>query len=95
MAVRGYSQPARGFKGKALTCTARLFIAGWAIRNIAGLIATIPIFTAMIHAGGTPMAIWIAACSVAGVALNIGVPWLVYRRTVAWLSASEAGPASS
>lgn len=80
MATASYPQPALGFKAKLITWSVRLFMAGWAIRNIVGLIATIPIFTAMIEAGGTLMAIWVGLCSLAGVALNIGLPWLAYRK---------------
>lgn len=59
---------------------AALFIAGWAARNVIALIATIPVFAEMIEMGGTPMAIWIAFCGLAGIALSVLVPWIAYRK---------------
>lgn len=64
---------------------ARLFIVGWAVRNVIGLIAIVPIFAELIRQGGTLMAIWIGVCSLAGVALNIALPALAYRKIKARL----------
>lgn len=63
-----------------LTIAARLFIVGWAIRNVLGLIAVIPIFAKMIELGGAPMAVWLAFCSVVGLALNILIPAFAYAK---------------
>ena len=65
---------------RAIELGAKLFFVGWAARNVIGLIAVIPVFGAMIEAGGAPMAIWIAVCSIAGAALNIIVPMLALRK---------------
>lgn len=71
---------------KLLDLAAKLFIVGWAIRNVIGVLAVIPVFTKMIEMGGTPMAIWLAFCSVAGIALNILLPTLAYRKLRAKLA---------
>jgi hypothetical protein len=71
---------------RAFDLAARLFILGWAVRNVIGLIAVVPIFAELIRQGGTLMAIWIGVCSLAGVALNIALPTLAYRKIRARLA---------
>ncbi|MEL1251008.1 hypothetical protein [Aurantiacibacter gilvus] len=42
--------------------------------EIRGLILTAPVFYGLYQAGGTPMAIWIAICSLGGIVLSVVVP---------------------
>lgn len=70
---------------RILDWSARLFIVGWAVRNVIGALAVVPIFAELIRQGGTPMAIWIAICALAGVVLNIAVPTIAYRKIKARL----------
>ncbi len=44
--------------------------------EVRGLILTAPVFYGLYQAGGTLMAIWIAFCSLAGIALSVMVPLL-------------------
>lgn len=48
--------------------------------EVRGLILTAPVFYGLYQAGGTLMAIWIAFCSLAGIALSVAVPLLAASR---------------
>ena len=48
--------------------------------EIRGLVLAGPVLYAMYAAGGTLMAIWIAVCSLAGIALSIVGPLFVGRK---------------
>lgn len=47
------------------------------VNEVRGLILAGPLLVAMYQAGGSLMAIWLAVCSLAGIALSVGGPvWL-------------------
>ena len=48
--------------------------------EIRGLVLAAPVLYGMYAAGGTLMAIWIAVCSLAGIALSILGPLFVARK---------------
>ncbi|MBV1689355.1 hypothetical protein KRR38_17170 [Novosphingobium sp. G106] len=48
--------------------------------EIRGLLLAGPVLYAMYQAGGTLMAIWLAFCSLAGIALSVIVPLVVAKR---------------
>lgn len=48
--------------------------------EIRGLILAGPVLYGLYEAGGTAMAIWLAFCSLAGIALSVFVPLLVARK---------------
>ena len=48
--------------------------------EIRGLVLTVPVFYGLYTAGGTAMAIWLAFCSLGGVALSVIVPLFVARK---------------
>jgi hypothetical protein len=48
--------------------------------EIRGLALAAPVLYAMYAAGGTLMAIWVGVCSLAGIALTVGVPLFVGRK---------------
>ena len=56
---------------------------GWLIiaaNEIRGLVMAVPVFYSLWLSGGTWMAIYLAACSLAGIAVTVAVPWFVMRR---------------
>lgn len=48
--------------------------------EVRGLILAGPVLYAMYEAGGTAMAIWLAFCSLAGIALSVFGPLFVARK---------------
>lgn len=48
--------------------------------EVRGVILAGPVLYGMYEAGGTAMAIWLAACSLAGIALSVIGPLLVARK---------------
>jgi ABC-type sulfate transport system permease component len=48
--------------------------------EVRGLILAAPVLIALWNSGGTLMAIWLAFCSLAGIALSVAVPWWIARR---------------
>ena len=48
--------------------------------EIRGLMLAGPVLYAMYQAGGTAMAIWLAFCSLAGIALSVLAPLVVARK---------------
>jgi hypothetical protein len=50
--------------------------------EVRGLILAAPVLIALWNSGGTLMAVWIAFCSLAGIALSVAVPWWIARRLV-------------
>ena len=48
--------------------------------EIRGLILAGPVIYGMYEAGGTAMAIWLAFCSLAGIALSVFAPLVVARK---------------
>lgn len=48
--------------------------------EIRGILMAAPLFYSVYEAGGTPAAIWIGVCALAGVALSVIVPLFVARR---------------
>lgn len=51
-----------------------------AANEIRGLILTAPVFYEMYKAGGTPAAIWLGVCALAGIALSVAVPLLIAKK---------------
>ena len=48
--------------------------------EIRGILLTAPVFYALYAAGGTAMALWLAFCSLSGIALSLVVPLFMARR---------------
>ena len=48
--------------------------------EIRGFILAGPVLYGLYQAGGTAMAIWLAFCSLAGIALSVFVPLLIARK---------------
>lgn len=48
--------------------------------EVRGLVLAGPVLYAMYEAGGTAMAIWLAFCSLAGIALSVVAPIFVARK---------------
>lgn len=48
--------------------------------EIRGMIMVLPVMAALYHSGGDLMAIWIAFCSLAGIALSVIVPLFLARK---------------
>ena len=48
--------------------------------EVRGLILAGPVLYGMYQAGGTAMAIWLAFCSLAGIALSVFAPLFVARK---------------
>ena len=55
-------------------------LAALVANEVRGLILAGPVLYALYEAGGTAMAIWIAFCSLAGIALSVVVPLLLARK---------------
>lgn len=50
------------------------------VNEIRGLILAGPVLYGLYQAGGTAMAIWLAFCSLSGIALSVFVPMFVARK---------------
>lgn len=48
--------------------------------EVRGIILTAPVFYGLYQAGGTLMAIWMAICSLGGIALSVVVPLFAARK---------------
>lgn len=48
--------------------------------EVRGLVLTVPVFYGLYEAGGTPMAVWLGVCSLAGIALSVVAPLLVAKK---------------
>ncbi|HEY0629160.1 MAG TPA: hypothetical protein VGD23_07505 [Sphingomicrobium sp.] len=55
-------------------------IAALVANEIRGLILAGPVLYGLYQAGGTAMAVWVAFCSLAGIALSVFVPLILARR---------------
>jgi len=55
-------------------------LAALVANEVRGLILAGPVLYGMYQAGGTAMAIWLALCSLAGIALSVFGPLLVARK---------------
>jgi heme exporter protein D len=61
--------------------------------EIRGLILAAPVFYGLYAAGGTAMALWLAFCSLSGIALSVVVPLFMARRVQQLLHRRKARPA--
>lgn len=62
---------------KIATVLAKLGVVLLVANEVRGLILAVPVFYTLWHSGGTLMALWLAFCSLAGIALSVVVPlWL-------------------
>lgn len=55
-------------------------LAALVANEVRGLVLAGPVLYAMYEAGGTAMAIWLAFCSLAGIALSVVAPIFVARK---------------
>ena len=55
-------------------------LAALVANEVRGLILAGPVLYGLYEAGGTAMAMWLAFCSLAGIAMSIFVPLLVARK---------------
>ena len=55
-------------------------LAALVANEIRGLILAGPVLYGLYQAGGTAMAVWVAFCSLAGIALSVFVPLFVARK---------------
>ncbi|SEH20087.1 hypothetical protein SAMN05428974_3833 [Sphingopyxis sp. YR583] len=74
--IADMTQTLSSFVGLALKAGAVLLV----LNEVRGLILAVPVLFAMYEAGGTWMAIWIALCSLGGIALSVVVPLIVARK---------------
>jgi hypothetical protein len=58
----------------------KMGLAALVANEVRGLILAGPVLYGMYHAGGTAMAIWVAFCSLAGIALSVFGPLFVARK---------------
>jgi len=49
------------------------------VNEVRGMILAVPVLYALYEAGGTWMAIWLAFCSLGGIALSVVVPMFLAR----------------
>lgn len=61
--------------------------------EIRGLILAAPVLYGIYEAGGTLMALWIGACSLAGIALSVIVPIMAARKIQAYADKRLLKPA--
>ena len=59
---------------------AKAGLAALVANEIRGLILAVPVLYAMYEAGGTVMAMWLAFCSLAGIAISVVVPLFLARK---------------
>ena len=60
-----------------------LALLGWlalVANEVRGVVLAVPVLIALVQSGGTPMAYWIAFCSLAGIALSVVVPVFVWKK---------------
>lgn len=57
------------------------------VNEIRGLILVAPVMYGLWMSGGTPMAIWIAVCSLGGIALSVIVPIFAMRKLNRYVTA--------
>lgn len=62
--------------GIALKSSAVLLV----VNEIRGMILAVPVLYGLYQAGGTAMAIWIAFCSLGGIALSVIAPLVATRK---------------
>lgn len=60
------------------------------LNEVRGLVLAAPVLYGLYLSGGTPMAIYIAACSLGGIALSVIVPIIVVKRADRFLKARVA-----
>lgn len=53
---------------------------GVLLNEIRGLVLAVPVLATLWASGGTLMAIWLAFCSLAGIALSVIVPLFILRK---------------
>jgi hypothetical protein len=58
----------------------KLGLAALVANEVRGIILAGPVLYAMYEAGGTAMAMWVAFCSLAGIALSVFGPLFVARK---------------
>lgn len=58
------------------------------VNEIRGLILVAPVMYGLWMSGGTPMAIWIAVCSLGGIALSVIVPIFAMRKLNRYVAAN-------
>ena len=55
-------------------------LAALVVNEARGLILAGPVLYALYQSGGTAMALWVAFCSLAGIAISVVLPLLVARK---------------
>lgn len=63
-----------------LDLLAKAFAVLLVANEIRGIILTAPVFYGLYQAGGTLMAIWMAICSLGGIALSVVVPLFAAKK---------------
>ena len=71
-----------------MTATLHMFLAAFlkigivafVLNEVRGLVLAAPVLYGLYLSGGTPMAIWLAFCSLAGIALSVIVPVFAYKK---------------
>ncbi len=71
-----------------MTATLHMFLAAFlkigivafVLNEVRGLVLAAPVLYGLYLSGGTPMAIWLAFCSLAGIALSVIVPMFALKR---------------
>ena len=60
------------------------------LNEVRGLVLAAPVLYGLYISGGTPMAIYIAACSLGGIALSVIVPIIVVKKADRYLKSRVA-----
>lgn len=75
-----YSEDMSFLTSPLLDILARLFAVFLVANEIRGIILTAPVFYGLYQAGGSLMAIWMAICSLGGIALSVVVPLFAAKK---------------
>lgn len=69
----------------------KIGIVAFVLNEVRGLILAAPVLYGLYLSGGTPMAIWLAVCSLGGIALSVIVPMFALRRFERYAKARATG----
>lgn len=61
------------------------------LNEVRGLVLAAPVIYGLYMSGGTPMAIYVAVCSLAGIALSVIVPIFVVKKADRYLKSRMPG----
>lgn len=77
---------------KAMSGMVKLGMVALIFNELRGLILAAPVLYGLYMSGGTAMAIWLAFCALAGIALSVIVPLLAVKKLDQFVGAREQIP---